>query len=261
MVVFGKGLYGSLKTVDRSFVGTQFGHLYLVPVFPIASYVVLDPDEKRFKGIPIPLDGRSVLAAYVRVASVFVCIASLAFLLAGQGSKVPWMGSWVCGPVALFSGLVAVWSLGFLGRLSAEDHQRHLAYRTTLGYAIDPADIPVGAPDFDLREKTRKRLLARMRSLTFQGYRRAVNPSRDWAEVACDPSVNDQELVFLALVYARFLAFHAEDAGDREAMATAHDRIWARVRDAKWDVWQRFRPAKKAKDLSAQLTGRTAGRT
>ncbi len=84
MVIFwGTRLYGKVDHVPGLFyVSTHFAYLQFIPLFPTASYLILDGTEgsQGFRGVKIPMNGKSVLVGYLR-ASLFVGV----LLLAGFG--------------------------------------------------------------------------------------------------------------------------------------------------------------------------------
>lgn len=68
MIVFsgGEDFLGKTDRVKGLFfVVTRFVHIFLIPIFPQASYCMLDQGTER-KGVPIPLSGKSILFAYLR---------------------------------------------------------------------------------------------------------------------------------------------------------------------------------------------------
>src|SRR3954466_4220447 len=66
-IIFGSRLTGKVDEVPGLFhVATRFGHVYYLPLFPLQSYIVLGRDGRRFRGVPIPLNTKSVLLAWAR---------------------------------------------------------------------------------------------------------------------------------------------------------------------------------------------------
>jgi hypothetical protein len=69
IIIYGESNYGKVSHVPGLFyVKTRFAHLYGMPLIPTSSYLVVDGSEKDngFRGVPIPMDWRSVLAGYIR---------------------------------------------------------------------------------------------------------------------------------------------------------------------------------------------------
>ncbi|HMF12061.1 MAG TPA: hypothetical protein VKE94_07130 [Gemmataceae bacterium] len=82
-IVCGTRLYGKVDRVPGLFyVATHFAYVQFIPLFPTASYLILDGTEgsQGFQGVKIPISGKSVLVGYLRAA---LCVA--AGVLAGFG--------------------------------------------------------------------------------------------------------------------------------------------------------------------------------
>src|SRR5450631_2860639 len=70
IIYYGTRMYGSVDQVGTASVRTRFFHISFLPIVPLGSYAVLDQGSgaaNTFRGIPIGLHGRSVLAGYLRV--------------------------------------------------------------------------------------------------------------------------------------------------------------------------------------------------
>lgn len=68
MIIFsgGEDFLGKTDRVKGLFyVATRFVHIFLIPIFPQASYCILDQGT-GLKGVQIPLSGKSILFAYLR---------------------------------------------------------------------------------------------------------------------------------------------------------------------------------------------------
>lgn len=87
VVFFGSRLMGKVDAVPGLFhVATRFGHVNFVPLFPLQSYVVLSEQGTSFRGVPIPLSGKSVLIAWGRAAGLLTALIAgfaAAFVLSG----------------------------------------------------------------------------------------------------------------------------------------------------------------------------------
>jgi hypothetical protein len=78
--VYGKRLFGRVDQVQGVFeIGTQFFHIWFVPLIPMASYIVLAGSEggQGFRGAKTTLSGKSVLVAYFRAFCVITGIVQL----------------------------------------------------------------------------------------------------------------------------------------------------------------------------------------
>jgi hypothetical protein len=72
VVIYGSRLMGKTDFVPGLFhVATRFGHIYYLPLIPMASYVVLGQSGENFRGVPITLSAKSILLAWAR-AGLFV---------------------------------------------------------------------------------------------------------------------------------------------------------------------------------------------
>jgi hypothetical protein len=76
-------------------VVTSFGHVYYIPLVPTASYVVLEktPDG-GFRGAPIPMSFKSILAGWLRGGSIVAMLGSavaVPFMLSdAQSAPLTW---------------------------------------------------------------------------------------------------------------------------------------------------------------------------
>jgi hypothetical protein len=79
VIIWGQRMYGRVDRFAGSHVATRFFHLYYVPLIPLSSWLVLaEHDEGRFQGIQVPLQLRSVMLAWTRLASVGAAIGAVA---------------------------------------------------------------------------------------------------------------------------------------------------------------------------------------
>src|SRR3954468_18440031 len=80
--VFGSRLMGKVDEVPGLFhVATKFGHINFLPLIPMKSYVVLGKNGSSFHGVPIPMSGKSVLAAWGRSVGVLAAVIGGIFAL------------------------------------------------------------------------------------------------------------------------------------------------------------------------------------
>jgi hypothetical protein len=87
MIIYGKRLYGRVDYVPNLFyVGTQFFHLYFMPIAPLTSFIILDGTENKgaFQGTKTGFSLRSILVAYLRSA---LTVGGMVILFAGLGSR------------------------------------------------------------------------------------------------------------------------------------------------------------------------------
>jgi hypothetical protein len=95
--VFGTRSYGYVHRVPGlGYVITQFGHFNYVPLFPTKSFFVLEGSESgdEFRGVELPMSGKSVLAGYIRVwgglaALVFLALSGHALGMKLTGNDEP----------------------------------------------------------------------------------------------------------------------------------------------------------------------------
>lgn len=73
MIVYGTRKFGWVDEVEGlGIVATTFVHVMFVPLIPIACHIMLDDD----RGIPIPIQWKSVLFAWARSAVFWSAAAS-----------------------------------------------------------------------------------------------------------------------------------------------------------------------------------------
>jgi hypothetical protein len=133
IVVWGTRLYGKVDRVPGLFyVATHFAYLQFIPLFPTASYLIIDGTEgsKGFQGVKISMSGKSVLYGYLRAVLV---VASIGLIFAGGITL-----SKETGPAVgmIVGGLVAGLALWLSYRLSRPSPQRALRLATEAG--IEP---------------------------------------------------------------------------------------------------------------------------
>ncbi|MFL6658288.1 MAG: hypothetical protein ACJ8GW_09465 [Massilia sp.] len=100
--VWGKRTYGSVNKVGSIAVKTVFGHLWYVPLFPMASYYVDTRSDAAYelKGI----NWRSVLCTYIRV----ICPIVLLFSVLTFQNHVKDDTDWVSGLLVLASAAAII---------------------------------------------------------------------------------------------------------------------------------------------------------
>ncbi len=104
ILIWGSRLYGKVDRVaDLFHVATKFGHLWYIPLLPLGSWVVLGESGKDWRGVKIPLSGKSVLMAWLRAGLILGGIALLVGGVVGLGGRTP-----VHAAVALVTGLACI---------------------------------------------------------------------------------------------------------------------------------------------------------
>ena len=79
MIVFGSQLFGGTDTVPGVFsVATKFFHVQFFPLVPVSSYLILKRNFgfSSFQGIEIPLNGKSIILAYVRALATVAVLGT-----------------------------------------------------------------------------------------------------------------------------------------------------------------------------------------
>ncbi len=81
IIMFGTRLYGKVDRVPGLFyVASHFAYLNYVPLFPTGSYLVFEGSEsgEQFRGVPLGINGKSVMFGYLRAVSLLVGVALIA---------------------------------------------------------------------------------------------------------------------------------------------------------------------------------------
>jgi hypothetical protein len=133
IVFYGTRLYGKVDRVPGLFyVATHFAYVNFVPLFPTASYVIIDGTEgsRGFKGVKIPMNGKSVLIGYLRAALTIASIGLIVFGAIELSKNV------VDGAVALGVGLTCGLLLPVSYKLTRPSPQRALRLAAEAG--IEP---------------------------------------------------------------------------------------------------------------------------
>jgi hypothetical protein len=233
VVIWGQRMYGRVDRFAGSHIATRFFHLYYLPLIPLSSWLVLEEQaEGRFLGLSIPLSGRSVLLAWLRVISVVgLAVAGFNTMERISGaSEIDAEGmTW-----AVFAGLAV--AIGFfayfrLGKLSRADKAQRAVYYDFAGKFVDVALLGEGRAAIKARtiEETDRHLVKHALS----GYRSA--PQTSWREIATRPDQRDVPLLRAALTRAR-LEWSESRGSDRTALAKDHDQIFANLVAASPDL-------------------------
>src|SRR5438552_8607088 len=123
VVVWGTRLYGKVDYVPGLFyVATHFAYLQFIPLFPTASYLILDGTEggQGFQGVKIPMSGKSVLVGYLRAALFVLGVVLLGFGIAMVGKKL------VAGTALISAGLLCGLVFLLIYKLTRPGPQRAL---------------------------------------------------------------------------------------------------------------------------------------
>jgi hypothetical protein len=187
--------------------------------------VLEEQADGRFLGIQTQLQPRSVLLAWLRVASV-VGLLVAGFNLLGKmdgryaidGAGLGWA---ITVGLAIAFGFFAFFRLGKLSR--AEKAQRSV-YHDFAGRFVDVALLGDGRSAIKARvtEETDRHLTKHALS----GYRTAAQTS--WREIATRPDVRDVPLLRAALTRAR-LEWSEAQGEQKRALAQDHDQIFANL--------------------------------
>jgi hypothetical protein len=226
VVIWGQRMYGRVDRFAGSHVATRFFHLYYVPLIPLSSWLVLEEQaDGRFLGIQTSLQLRSVMLAWLRVASV-VALAVAGFNVltrmdgryAVDGEGFGW---------AITVGLAI--ALGFfaffrLGKLSLAAKAQRTVYYDFTGKFVDVGLLGDGRAAIKARvaEETDRHLTKHAVS----GYRTAAQTS--WREIATRPDVRDVPLLRAALTRAR-LEWSEARGEQKRSLAQDHDKIFANL--------------------------------
>ena len=230
IIIYGTRFYGKVKAAGSSFLGTQFLHIYYVPLIPIGTHLILEENGGSFKGIKTAFSFKSMLAAYLRIWGPLAVIASIAIGVGALDDLSDGLEMAVVGvftavvTLALLVGTVLAWAV--LGKLSPEEKKKRAVYALHLGYQVDPADLG------DTRRSFRDRLLStiveRSRGMAAMGYRMNADPAVAWPHVALDPTHNDDQLVTAAFTLARLDASLSQGQ-QKFHMEQVHDQLWQRI--------------------------------
>ncbi len=231
IIVYGTRFYGKVKAAGSSFLGTQFFHLYYVPLIPIGTHLIFEENGGSFKGIKTGFSLKSMFAAYLRIWGPLAVVASI---IIGVGaiddvSDEP-VAMAVVGvftgvvTLALLVGTILGWAV--VGKLSPEEKKKRAVYALHLGYQVDPADLGEARRTF--RDGLLSTISERARGMAAMGYRMNADPSVAWPHVALDPTHSDEQLITAAFTLARLDASLA-DGQQKLQMDQLHDQLWQRI--------------------------------
>ncbi len=246
VVIWGQRMYGRVDRFAGSHVATRFFHIYYLPLIPLASWLVLEEQgDGRFIGVQVPLQARSILSAWLRVASLILLavmgVRALSFpadwarihsLPAEVGSRLGLMPTFVVN--VLFLGAVAAiaaYSWLGLGRLTRAEKAARVVYWDFAGKFVDVALLGEGRGAVKARagEELDRHLIKHATG----GYREA--PRAKWREIATRPDQRDVALLRAALTRCR-IEWSETRGGARRELARDHAQILERLLAASPDV-------------------------
>lgn len=232
VIVYGTRFYGKVKACGSSFLGTQFIHIYYVPLIPIGTHLILEENEGgSFKGIKSKFSVKSMLAAYMRVWGPIAVIAAIAIGLSAlddfsdDGVAMAVVGMFT-GVVVLAMLVGTILGFAVVGKLSLEEKRKRGAYAMHLGYYVDPADM--GDARYSFRDGLLATIIERSRGLAAMGYRMNADPSVAWPHVALDPTHSDDALVTAAFTLARLDSSLAVGP-QKMQLEQLHEQLWQRI--------------------------------
>lgn len=233
IIVYGTRFYGRVRECGRSFVGTQFVHIYWIPLIPIGTRLVLEEVGGQYRTLNTGFSFTSMMAGYLRIWGPLALIGALCIGIGGVQDLAEdreMTGALVLGAFTAFVSLAllagTVYSWAFFGKLSDEAKRKHSVYALHTGYHVDPADM--GDARQNLRHSMMNIIAERAHGLASMGYRGPGDPSTAWAHYALDPTHNDEQLITAAFTLSRIE--HSLAAGPyKSQMDQVHDQLWRRI--------------------------------
>lgn len=232
VVIFGTRFYGKVRACGSSFLGTQFFHIYYVPLIPIGTHLVLEENaDGSFKGMKSRLSFKSILAAYLRVWGPLAVLAAAGI---GFGAVEDFADEPLAmAVVGAFTGVVVLAMLvatilgwAVVGKLSSEERRKRGAYAVHLGYHADPADM--GDARHAFRDGLLSTISERARGLAAMGYRMNADPAVAWPHIALDPTHGDDVLITAAFTLAR-LDSSLVEGPQKFQLEQLHEQLWQRI--------------------------------
>jgi hypothetical protein len=87
MIIFGTRLFGKVDAVPGLFhVATKFAHVNFLPLIPLEGWLVFGEEGNGWRGIQIPMSGKSVAVAWIRFLLIVGGLLSLLFGFIGMNS-------------------------------------------------------------------------------------------------------------------------------------------------------------------------------
>jgi hypothetical protein len=248
---------GRVDAFGGAYLATTFVQLGGLPLLPVESRLFLDEENAAPEGetqalvpagpgasasLPVPLDRRSVAAAYLRFYGSTLGFLGVLRLLVLVG-LAPAAGVYVLLPWPLILPALGAAAAGWLwlGRLSRDEKAKRVVYWDYTGHFADPALL--GTKRVSLRERLAREVAGLARALTGASYRDGYDPENAWRRLACDaggPAAEEgsgasprERVAFLraALTLAR-VEWSLARGGDRADRAREHARIWENLKAA-----------------------------
>jgi hypothetical protein len=132
LIVFGTRLFGKVDAVPGMFhVATKFFHINFLPLVPTGSWLVVEQDGSRWRGVEIPVSMKSVAVAWIRF--MLCCFALFGFIFGLVGSA----------PGSLLVGMLGLG--GFIGSyywswIAKADGERAVELAQLAGMGQDAVD-------------------------------------------------------------------------------------------------------------------------
>ncbi len=234
VIVWGQRMYGRVDRFAGSHIATRFFHLYYLPLIPLSSWLVLEEQgDGKFVGLQLPLQARSVLFAWMRLASIGACIGAIAAVAnamnpGARGGIGDSIGAVIYAAAAI-ALTVFVW--GKLGKLSAQEKATRVVYSDFAGRFVDVALLGDGRGP--IKQQTIEELDRHLVKHATASYRDA--PQSSWRQIAARPDVRDVPLLRAALTRCR-IEWSEASGQERRALDRDHAAIFANLRAASPDL-------------------------
>lgn len=116
MIILGARMFGKVDEVPGLFhVATRCAHIWYIPLLPMGgSMIMLEPVDKGGRGVPIPLDTKSMLTAWLRgflIAGAFVALIMGVKQIVDKPQNVPLGIGLICLAPLLAVGAVMMWKM------------------------------------------------------------------------------------------------------------------------------------------------------
>jgi hypothetical protein len=218
MIIYGTRLFGTLDACGGSYIGTKFFHIYWMPIIPLGSTYVHEKTDQGYRGLPLGLNLRSTLAAYLRTWGTLAAIGSV---LAVLSRPEPAMLV-VTVPAVVLAG----WAWFSLGRLGPDERAKVSVYAEFLGHYSDPARMG------EVREALHEPLAAAVAKVR-PGV--VANDAAGRPVVKYDTFSSDASYLRPALTLSR-LEWSLASGPAKEELAATHELLWKRLREVDADV-------------------------
>jgi hypothetical protein len=235
IIIYGHRAFGRVDEYGGEYVQTSFAHVYFMPLVPTASmWVTREGQDGSRLGLEIPLDGKSVLAAYLRTWGLVGALAAF-FITPGL----------VSGLVALGLLALSLYSWTWRGLRGVLARKRSDFNLLAYGTRCEPAKMP---------SETRVAVTAALEG------RHATLPEQRPVEDIARFGARDLDEAVIAYGLLRLAAIshrdpQAEAAADR-LVAGSHDT--APTGEGPYREIRRADDARPPQALVAEVAGRQA---